>query len=160
TRARGLRAVHVDHGLHGDSTSWARQCEETAAAFGVPLVKCAVGVDRAPGLGLEANARRARYGAIESLLAPGEIVALAHHRGDQAETVLLKLLRGAGPEGLGAMRALRPFGRGFAWRPLLTVPRAALREYADLHRLNWVNDPSNADPTIDRNYLRLLVLPT
>lgn len=151
--------MHVDHGLHGDSTSWSRQCEETAASFGVPLVMRAVDVDRTPGLGLEASARRARYGAIEALLAPGEIVALAHHRGDQAETVLLKLLRGAGPEGLGAMRVLRPFGRGFAWRPLLTLPRAALREYADLHHLTWVNDPSNADPTIDRNYLRLLVLP-
>lgn len=158
-RSRGLRAVHVDHGLHGDSTSWSRHCAETAESLGVDLVMRTVDVDRAPGLGLEASARRARYGAIEALLAPCEIVALAHHRGDQAETVLLKLLRGAGPEGLGAMRTLRPFGCGFAWRPLLTMPRAALREYADVHRLAWINDPSNADPTIDRNYLRLQVLP-
>lgn len=158
-RDRGLRAVHVDHGLHGDSASWSRQCREFAQALEVELVVRAVDVARVPGLGLEASARRARYGAIEALLATDEILALAHHRGDQAETVLLKLLRGAGPEGIGAMRTLRPFGRGRAWRPLLSIPRAALREYADRHKLSWIQDPSNADPTIDRNYLRMQVLP-
>ncbi len=158
-RARGLRAVHVDHGLHEDSEAWARRCREFADALGVELVVRAVDVVRSPGLGLEASARRARYEAIETLLSPGEIVALAHHRDDQAETVLLKLLRGAGPEGIGAMRPLRRLGRGFAWRPLLLLPRAALREYAEQHRLGWIADPSNADQTIDRNYLRMQVMP-
>jgi len=158
-RARGLRAVHVDHGLHDDSASWSRHCRAFAEALDVELITRAVAVARHPGFGLEASARRARYGEIEALLAPGEIVALAHHRDDQAETVLLKLLRGAGPEGLGAMRALRRLGRGLAWRPLLALPRAALREYADQNRLEWIGDPSNADPTIDRNFLRLQVMP-
>lgn len=158
-RARGLRAVHVDHSLHADSANWSRQCAEFAQALGVELVVRTVDVARVPGLGLEASARRARYGAIQELLADGEILALAHHRGDQAETVLLKLLRGAGPEGVGAMRTLRPFGKGQAWRPLLSIPRPVLREYADQHRLRWIQDPSNTDPTIDRNYLRMQVLP-
>ncbi|HEY6943103.1 tRNA lysidine(34) synthetase TilS [Dokdonella sp.] len=158
-RARGLRAVHVDHGLNEDSEAWARRCREFADALGVELVVRVVDVVRSPGLGLEASARRARYAAIETLLTPGEIVALAHHRDDQAETVLLKLLRGAGPEGIGAMRPLRRLGRGLAWRPLLLLPRAALREYAEQHRLSWIADPSNADQTIDRNYLRMQVLP-
>ena len=158
-RARGLRAVHVDHGLHEDSEAWARRCREFAGSIGVELIVRAIDVVRSPGLGLEASARRARYAAIETLLSPGEIVALAHHRDDQAETVLLKLLRGAGPEGIGAMRPLRRLGRGFAWRPLLLLPRAALREYADHHRLGWIVDPSNADQTIDRNYLRMQVMP-
>jgi tRNA(Ile)-lysidine synthase len=158
-RARGLRAVHVDHGLHDDSASWSRHSRAFAEALDVELITRAVAVARHPGFGLEASARRARYGEIEALLAPGEIVALAHHRDDQAETVLLKLLRGAGPEGLGAMRALRRLGRGLAWRPLLALPRAALREYADQNRLEWIGDPSNADPTIDRNFLRLQVMP-
>jgi tRNA(Ile)-lysidine synthase len=158
-RARGLRAVHVDHGLHDDSESWARRCREFADSLGVELIVRAVDVVRSPGLGLEASARRARYAAIETLLSPGEIVALAHHRDDQAETVLLKLLRGAGPEGIGAMRPLRRLGRGFAWRPLLLLPRAALREYAEHNRLSWIADPSNADQTIDRNYLRMQVMP-
>ncbi|GAA0720514.1 tRNA lysidine(34) synthetase TilS [Dokdonella soli] len=158
-RARGLRAVHVDHGLHGDSTNWSRHCQTFADSMGVELIVRTVDVTRNPGLGLEASARRARYGEIEALLAPGEIVALAHHRDDQAETVLLKLLRGAGPEGIGAMRPLRRIGRGFAWRPLLGLPRAALRDYAEQFQLTWIQDPSNADPTIDRNFLRLQVIP-
>lgn len=158
-RTRGLRAVHVDHGLHGGSADWSVHCRTTAAALGVELVVRAVEVPQHPGLGLEARARRARYAAIEALLAPGEIVALAHHRDDQAETVLLKLLRGAGPEGLGAIRPLRRFGRGFAWRPLLDLPRAALEAYAEAQRLAWVTDPSNADPALDRNFLRLEIVP-
>ncbi|HEX7769544.1 MAG TPA: tRNA lysidine(34) synthetase TilS, partial [Dokdonella sp.] len=130
-----------------------------AGALGVDLLVCEVDVVRRGGLGLEASARRARYAKIETLLEPGEVVALAHHRDDQAETVLLKLLRGAGPEGIGAMRPLRRLGRGWAWRPLLSLPRAALREYAEHHALGWINDPSNADQSIDRNYLRMQVLP-
>jgi tRNA(Ile)-lysidine synthase len=158
-RTRGLRAVHVDHGLNEQSEQWARRCREFTQALDVDLVVRAVEVVRTRGLGLEASARRARYAEIETLLAPGEIVALAHHRDDQAETVMLKLLRGAGPEGIGAMRPLRRLGRGLAWRPLLGLPRAALREYAEHHRLNWITDPSNADPSIDRNYLRMQVMP-
>jgi tRNA(Ile)-lysidine synthase len=158
-RVRALRAVHVNHGLHEESAAWSARCEAFAAGIDVPFVARTVVVARSPGLGLEASARRARYGEIETLLAPGEIVALAHHRDDQAETVLLKLLRGAGPEGIGAMRPLRRLGCGLAWRPLLALPRAALREYADHHRLDWIADPSNADQSIDRNYLRMQVLP-
>ena len=158
-RERGLRAVHVDHGINESSAAWARHCETFALALGVELLARRVGVVRQPELGLEASARRARYAEIETLIAPGEIVALAHHRDDQTETVLLKLLRGAGPEGLGAMRPMRRLGAGYAWRPLLGLPRAALREYANAHGLNWIGDPSNDDPGIDRNYLRLQVLP-
>jgi tRNA(Ile)-lysidine synthase len=158
-RTRGLRAVHIDHGLHGASADWARQCRAFAQTLGVELIQRTVAVARDGGLGLEANARRARYGAIQALLAPGEIVALAHHRDDQAETVLLKLLRGAGPEGIGAMHPLRRMGRGLAWRPLLDLPRAALRAYAERHRLTWIADPSNTDTTLDRNFLRMQVIP-
>src|SRR5690606_21904309 len=158
-RERGLRAVHVDHGLHEDSARWAEQCRAYAAALDVELFVGEADVLRQRGLGLEASARRARYSEIGDMLMVGEIVALAHHRDDQTETVMLKLLRGAGPEGIGAMRTLRRLGRGWAWRPLLTVPRAALREYAESHRLGWINDPSNLDQTIDRNYLRMQVMP-
>lgn len=157
--ARSLRAVYIDHGLQDDSAEWAERCLGYARAIGVELLVCEVDVVRRSGLGLEASARRARYAKIETLLSDGEVVALAHHRDDQAETVLMKLLRGAGPEGIGAMRPLRRLGRGWAWRPLLGMPRAALREYAEHHGLGWINDPSNADQTIDRNYLRMQVLP-
>ena len=158
-RTRGLRAVHIDHRLQADSTQWARHCKEFADQLGVPLEVRTVEVARSPGLGLEATARRARYSAIEEMLQPGEILALAHHRDDQAETVLLKLLRGSGPEGMGAMRVLRRLGTGLAWRPLLGLPRAALRAYAERHRLNWIEDPSNADVALDRNFVRVEIMP-
>jgi len=158
-RARGLRAVHIDHGISDSSAAWARHCEVFATSLGVEFLARRVDVTRQADLGLEASARHARYAAIETLISPGEIVALAHHRDDQTETVLLKLLRGAGPEGLGAMRPMRRLGVGHAWRPLLGLPRAALREYAGAQGLNWIGDPSNEDPGIDRNYLRLQVLP-
>jgi tRNA(Ile)-lysidine synthase len=158
-RERGLRAVHIDHRLQADSAMWSRHCQAFAEELGVPLQTRTVEVARTPGLGLEATARRARYGAIEEILAEGEILALAHHRDDQAETVLLKLLRGAGPEGLGAMRRLRRLGRGLAWRPLLTLPRATLRNYAERYKLTWIEDPSNADVSLDRNFLRSDILP-
>ncbi|MEO8010509.1 MAG: tRNA lysidine(34) synthetase TilS [Dokdonella sp.] len=158
-RARGLRAIHVDHGIHEDSEQWAARCQRIADGLELPLSIISVDVSRGSGLGMEAAARRARHAAMQAEMAPGEILALAHHRDDQAETVLLKLLRGAGPEGLAAMRVLRRFGHGHAWRPLLQLPRAALRGYAEHHNLGWIQDPSNADILFDRNYLRIEVLP-
>ena len=158
-RQRGLRAVHVDHGLSTDSASWAERCRRVTDACDVALTTLRIEVERGSGLGVEAAARRARHAAIQADMHVGEIVAFAHHRDDQAETVLLKLLRGAGPEGLAAMRPLRRFGSGYAWRPLLPLPRAALRVHANHHQLGWIQDPSNADTLLDRNYLRMDVLP-
>jgi tRNA(Ile)-lysidine synthase len=158
-RERGLRAIHVDHGLQDESRQWAERCARMAEACDVPLTSLDAHVERDSGFGLEASARRARHGAIQQAMVPGEIVAFAHHRDDQAETVLLKLLRGAGPEGMAAMRKLRPFGSGHAWRPLLALPRGALRAYAEHHQLGWIQDPSNMNTRIDRNYLRLDVMP-
>ncbi|HMM65795.1 MAG TPA: tRNA lysidine(34) synthetase TilS [Dokdonella sp.] len=158
-RERGLRAIHVDHGLHEESAQWALRCEATCADCDVPLTTIRAEVERGSGFGMEASARRARFSALQAELGDGEIVAFAHHRDDQAETVLLKLLRGAGPEGLAAMRVQRRFGRFLAWRPLLSLPQPVLRSYAQHHGLNWVNDPSNANTLIDRNFLRIDVLP-
>ncbi|MGH8041059.1 MAG: tRNA lysidine(34) synthetase TilS [Rudaea sp.] len=158
-RTRGLDALHIDHDLHADSAEWARQCREFADRLCVPFASIAVTVERDSGSGPEGAARRARLAALTARLAPGAILVLAQHRGDQAETVLLKLLRGAGPEGLGAMRTVRQCGDGYLWRPLLDMPRAALRDYAQLHALRWIEDPSNADTRLRRNFLRKEILP-
>jgi len=158
-RARGLRAIHVDHGLHADSALWAQCCAQLAHNLGVALDVDTVQVVPAGGSGPEDAARMARYAAFAQRLAPGEILALAQHRDDQAETILLKLLRGAGPEGLGGMRALRTFAKGYLWRPLLDVPRSALHAYAQQHTLRWIDDPSNADTRLRRNFLRHEILP-
>jgi tRNA(Ile)-lysidine synthase len=158
-RERGLRALHVDHALHPQSAHWAMQCEAICNAWQVELRILKVHVARASGDGIEAAAREARYAALADALRDGERLLLGHHRDDQIETVLLKLLRGAGPEGLGGMRAQRELGRGILWRPLLELPRKTLLDYAAAHGLGFVTDPSNDDRRYSRNRLRHEVLP-
>lgn len=155
---RPLAAVHVDHGLHPDSVRWARDAERFARSLGVDCDILPVTV--AGSGGPEAAARRARYAALESAMHPGDWLLSAHHQDDQAETLLLNLLRGSGPDGLGAMPALRPFGPGWLVRPLLDSPRADLEAYAAAAGLTWSDDPSNLEIAYDRNFLRHQVLPT
>lgn len=158
-RKRGLRALHVDHGLQADSEKWARHCQAFCGSLGVSLTCLRVTVNDTHGEGVEAAARHARHAAFAGELRAGEWLALAHHRDDQIETILLKLLRGAGPEGLGGMRPLRPFAHGCLWRPLLDVPRSALREYVATNDLPCIDDPANTDPRFARNVLRNEILP-
>ena len=158
-RARGLRAIHVHHGLHADADAWAAHCARLCASLGVALEVVRVAVKRDAGEGLEAAARQARHAAFESALGAGEVLALAHHRDDQAETFLLRALRASGVDGLAAIRPWRRCGRGWLWRPLLDVPRAALLDYAQAQGLAWIEDPSNAETTHDRNFLRHRVMP-
>ena len=158
-RERGLRAIHVNHALHADAARWAEHCRGITDSLDVRLDVIEVQIARSGGIGLEAAARDARLGAFVDSLQPGEILALAHHADDQAETVLLKLLRGAGPEGLGGMREWRALGNNHLWRPLLNLPRSQLAEYAQTHALRWIDDPSNADTRLRRNFLRHDILP-
>ena len=153
------RAVHVDHGLHPDSASWARHCADVARALGVQLTVERVSVDGASGFGLEAAARDARYRALADSLAPGEVLLTAHHADDQLETVLLRLLRGAGIRGMRGIGELTPFGRGLLARPLLAFTRAELRAQAAALGLSWLEDPANRDLRHDRNFLRARVVP-
>ena len=159
SRAHGLRAVHVHHGLQSSAEDWAEHCAEFCASIDVPLTIVEVVVDRDSGEGLEAAARKARYAAFGSLLREGETLVTAHHRDDQAETFLLRALRGSGPDGLAAMRPWRSFATGHHWRPLLGTSREELLAYANRHHLTWLEDPSNEDLHHDRNFLRRSVLP-
>ncbi|MEO5596194.1 MAG: tRNA lysidine(34) synthetase TilS [Lysobacteraceae bacterium] len=159
-RAHGLRAIHVHHGMHPDADAWAAHCTRVCVDLGVPLSVSRVQVDHAAGRGPEGAARAARLGAFQSLLRDGELVALAHHRDDQAETILLRLMRGAGGDGLAAMRRRSRIGELHLWRPLLELPRSALHDYATSNALRWIEDPSNADVAYDRNFLRHRVLPS
>ena len=156
---QGLRAVHVHHGLHADADRWAQHCRDLCKAISIPLVITRVEVQRDAGDGLEAAARKARYTAFEQQMQAGDVLVTAHHRDDQAETFLLRALRGSGPDGLAAMRSLRPFATGQHWRPLLQVPRSHLLDYAHAHGLAWQEDPSNLDTHHDRNFLRQKVMP-
>ena len=156
---RSLRALHVHHGLMPDADAWSEHCIRLCADLGVELSIRRVQVDRDSGKGLEAAAREARHAAFADELQSDETLVLAHHRDDQAETVLLRLLRGSGSGGLAAMRSERYLGANLLLRPLLGLDRASLLEYAKSQHLVWCEDPSNGDTGPDRNFLRHRVLP-
>ncbi|MFS2158635.1 tRNA lysidine(34) synthetase TilS [Pseudomonas sp. Pseusp122] len=152
-----IKAVHIHHGLQAAADAWPGHCQTVCDALGVPLQIIRVQVQ--PGASVERAAREARYGAFRSLLASGEVLLTAQHRDDQAETLLFRLLRGAGVRGLAAMPIHRPLGLGSLVRPLLDISRAELLAYAGRYQLSWIDDPSNADPHYARNYLRHQVMP-
>ena len=151
-----LSAMHVHHGLSPHADAWASFCRKLCKDWGIPLAVRKVRVSRR-GAGLEAAARAARRAALERTGA--DAIALAHHLDDQAETVLLNLLRGAGPRGASAMPAAGRLGAKRLLRPLLEVPRREILAYARAHRLQWVEDESNRDDALTRNFLRLHVGP-
>jgi tRNA(Ile)-lysidine synthase len=158
-RPAKLRALHVNHGMQQASDDWARRCASFCDGLGIDLTIVRVQVNAKGGQGPEASARDARYAAFAAQLGDDELLLLAHHRDDQLETVLLKLLRGAGPAGLGGIPSSRQLGRGRLLRPLLKVPRAELRQYLDRHGLTPVEDPSNANHAMARSYLRAEIVP-
>lgn len=154
-----LVAVHIDHGLQEDSARWSRHCEAFAGSLGVEFVSEQVNVDRESGLGLEAAARAARYEAFGRLMTPYDWLLSAHHQDDQAETLLLNLMRGSGLTGLSGMQSLRPFAAGWLARPMLDVSRKEIEAYAAANAVEFIDDPSNADTAHDRNFLRHEVIP-
>ena len=159
-RSFDLQALHVNHQLSAHAERWSALCAQRSRDYGVPFRAVRVEVERHSPEGLEAAARSARYAVFEGQDA--DAVVLAHHLDDQAETLLLQLLRGAGPRGLAAMPAARPIGgagRPLLVRPLLEVERSHIDRYARRHGLIWVDDESNADTDHDRNYLRHEILP-
>jgi len=158
-RGQGLRAIHVDHGLHPDSARWSEHCLRLAERIGVTCEIVRVAAGPAAGESPEAAARAARYAALTERLRPHEVLLAAHHGDDQLETVLLQWLRGGGLRAVAGMRPVVPFAAGWLARPLLGCTRAELEAWAVAQRLAWLEDPSNADPRFDRNYLRLEVLP-
>ena len=152
-RGLAVRAAHVDHGLQPASEALRAASVALCRRLDIPLRVVAVAVD-ARGVSLEAAARTARYRALELELGPRECLLTAHHSQDQAETVLLQLLRGCGLPGLSAMPMRRPFGRGWHLRPLLDVARRDLREFGERRGIAAVEDPMNRDARFDRSYLR------
>ncbi len=147
----GVSAVHVHHGLSPNADRWAKFCLRLCKAWSIPLTVRRVKIAKS-GKGLEAAARQARYAAFKR--DQGDLIVLGHHLDDQAETVLMNLLRGAGMRGASGMQPLARFdGKLFA-RPLLEVSRQAIVEHARLHQLEWIEDESNADEALMRNFVR------
>ncbi|MFJ2330063.1 tRNA lysidine(34) synthetase TilS [Pseudomonas sp. NPDC087690] len=152
-----LSAIHIHHGLQAAADAWPQHCQSVCDALGVPLLVERVKVQS--GASLERAARDARYAVFSSLTQANDVLLTGQHRDDQAETLMFRLLRGAGVRGLSAMPAQRSVGQGTLVRPLLDISRAELEAYAQAHQLNWIEDPSNQDRQFSRNYLRHQVMP-
>lgn len=152
-----LSALHVHHGLSPNADHWAAFCRTLCAELDISCDVSRVALPNASGKGLERAAREARYQAFAA--APGDILCLAHHQNDRAETFLLNLFRGAGATGLGGVPEERTLGRKRLVRPLLDTPRSALAAWCKAHQLRWIEDESNQDLAFRRNYVRHRVLP-
>ncbi len=154
-----IHAVHVDHGLQSNSAEWSRHCAAVCAALQIPYYPLSIEARAGVGESPEAAARDARYRALAAQIEEGDCLLTAHHQDDQAETLLLQLLRGAGPHGLAGMPACTTFGSGLHARPLLGFTRAELGDYAQEQGLRWIDDHSNRNTDFNRNYLRHEIMP-
>lgn len=153
-----LTALHINHGLQASASEWENHCAWICRFLDIPFLALSAAVEPA-GKGSEAAAREARYALFEQQLEEGHVLFLGQHLDDQVETFFLRLLRGAGVDGLGAMPRQRELGRGILSRPLLDCTRAQLQHHVDSSGLRYIDDPSNEDTAIDRNFLRREVLP-
>ena len=162
-----LSAIHVNHGISANAAEWSRFCHDLCASIAIPLKTVQLEIRKESGISLEAAAREGRYREFRALEA--DYVVLAQHLDDQAETLLLQLLRGAGLKGLGAMPAVRNIASGIEdempgdgpklLRPMLHISRREIEDYTQRHALQWITDESNVDVSFDRNFLRHQILP-
>jgi len=153
-----LSALHVHHGISTHADEWTEFCCRLCEQYAVPLQVERVDITPLRDMGVEAAARKLRHEAL--MRQPADFVALAHHQDDQAETLLLQILRGAGVKGAAAMPVLKSrSGMPTLLRPLLDFARSELIDYANENSLKWVEDESNADDAYPRNFLRQRVLP-
>ena len=150
-----IHVVHINHHLQNEADSWAA----FSCAQATMLSLAHEVVDVFPENSSENAARDARYTAFEQVIRARDLLLMGHHADDQAETLLFRMLRGAGLLGLSGMAAMRSLGEGALFRPLLKLSRAELEQVADLLELEYIDDPSNQDESYDRNYLRHRVMP-
>jgi len=159
SRSLPVRAIHVDHGLQPAAADFRIACEQMCRRLSVPLTSIAVVVDTRGGASIEAAAREARYAGLARHLQSGECLLTAHHAQDQAETLLLQALRGAGLKGMSAMPICRAWHVGWHLRPLLGVARRDLRRFAEQAGIRAALDPMNDDLRFDRVYVRQRLWP-
>lgn len=154
-----ISAVHVHHGISENADAWVDHCQQFCKGLEIDLTVLHVNAQIKNGESPEEKARQLRYQAIQELMKKNDILLTAHHQNDQAETYLLHLLRGSGPRGLSCMPLIREFGCGYIARPLLSFNRKQLADYARQEQLQWINDESNKNIDLDRNYIRNEILP-
>jgi tRNA(Ile)-lysidine synthase len=158
TRSK-LHTVHIHHGLSPNADSWQAHCASVCKALSIPFTAIKINIDAQKGDSLEAVARKKRYAELAKFVSEDIALLTAHHQDDQAETLLLQLLRGAGVKGLAAMPEEKKIGKGVLLRPLLGATRADLLAYAQDHSLEWIEDESNQHLGFNRNFLRKTIVP-
>lgn len=154
-----IRAVYINHGLHKNADAWQMHCKSVCEELRIPFSAFMVNIEKISGGSIEALARDARYRCLDQQLLEDECLLTAHNADDQAETLLLQLLRGAGVSGLAAMPIKKSFAKSLLLRPLLLVNRAQIESYAKKNQLRWIEDESNLDLRFDRNYVRHQIMP-
>lgn len=157
-RQAKVLAIHVHHGLSEHADLWQSHCEKVCHCLGVELIVRQVSLNAAKK-GVEEAARAARYNVFEQVLPSGSVLLQGHHLNDQAETVLLRLMRGAGVKGVAGIPKSRPLKSALIHRPFLAVSRSELLRVAKKYELEWVEDDSNARCDYDRNFLRHKIIP-
>lgn len=154
-----LTAAHFDHGIDPRSESWAEHCEQVVKTLDIDFVRGSRESAPLQGESQEMMARRLRYQWLRSEMGRGDALLTAHHLDDQAETILLHLMRGSGLQGLSGIPEFRSFDPGVLARPLLTVPHHEIEAYGKKWSLRWIEDPSNNTTQHDRNYIRHKIIP-
>ncbi|MCP3680361.1 MAG: tRNA lysidine(34) synthetase TilS [Gammaproteobacteria bacterium] len=154
-----LHAIHINHQLQPQAKQWQQHCGEVCQTLAIDYHSESIEVTPIARQSLEAIARNKRYQALTKRLNRDDYLITAHHQNDQAETLLLQLLRGAGPQGLAAMPMVTTLAPGYLARPLLPVSRNTIVNYAEIHQLRWVEDDSNQSLQFERNFLRHKLLP-
>ena len=155
-----LEAIYIDHGLSRNAQAWGDFCQRLCRQSAVPFQRASVSIEKKPRTSIEAQAREARYKALDATAQPGFAIVLGQHGDDQLETFLLRLKRGSGLLGLGAMQAQVQLNSGRSCiRPMLGVSRAEIEAYAEQQQLEHINDESNQDDSFDRNFLRQRIIP-
>lgn len=153
-----LMPIHINHGLSPNANLWEVHCQKICDELGLPLIIKRLSLSK--NSNIEEEARKARYAAFQSVIKEGSCLILGHHQQDQAETILLQLLRGTGIDGLAAMTQQSFFANATLFRPLLEMPHEQIKVYASTHKLSWIEDESNQDTAFSRNFLRKEIMRT
>lgn len=153
-----LRAIHINHNLSPHAQAWSNHCKAICAEYDIDLIVREIKLDLQAGESLEEEARKKRYAVFAEYVNIDDVLLTAHHQDDQAETMLMQLMRGAGLKGLSAMPAMKVFAKGWHARPLLDVDRVNLQQYAQANQLRWIDDESNQNSKMTRNFIRHHVL--
>ena len=153
-----LKAIHINHNLSKYSSIWENHCVETCSKLNVNLITKSIEI-KVDGGGLESASRKARYKVFEKILNRDDQLLLGHHSDDVAETLIMRLMRGTGPDGMEGPKLKRSLGQGVLVRPFLGVSKKEILDYLKKHNIDYIKDDSNLSSDFDRNYLRNEIFP-